>query len=501
MSGIHRNEGVTAAENYLKRLCEKTFLSLWCYPNIHRNEGRSGSKHEVCDLLVVFEDHIIIFSDKDCEFPNTGDLKLDWNRWYKKAIRESAKQALGAEKWIKENPNTLFLDPACMQPFPIPLPDLSIANFHKIIVAHGVSDRCKQELGGSGSFMIMPDIIGDMHIATAEHDAIPFAIGQIDPRKGFIHVLDDTSLDIVMSKLDTISDFVGYLDKKEKFILNGRLAMAAGEEELLAYYLRDLNDEDEHDFILPETNASLALDEGHWTRFEQSSARKRQIQEDKISYVWDTLIERFNEHILNGTQYHTTHPGVEHSERIMRFLAKESRFSRRYLSRTLMEIIAETKPSQRRARVVKSLGPKSPIYIFLLLPHLNDIPDDVYREGRMKFLEAYCLVTKLKMPDAEDIIGIATESGNSADMLRSEDALYYDARNWTEEEESEAKNLQDDLGLLVNYRTLTSHEEEYPNEIRQPRFLSPQSSRQIKVGRNQPCTCGSGKKFKKCCGM
>ena len=23
----------------------------------------------------------------------------------------------------------------------------------------------------------------------------------------------------------------------------------------------------------------------------------------------------------------------------------------------------------------------------------------------------------------------------------------------------------------------------------------------IKVGRNEPCTCGSGKKFKKCCGL
>ncbi|MFT7773261.1 SEC-C metal-binding domain-containing protein [Roseateles sp.] len=24
-------------------------------------------------------------------------------------------------------------------------------------------------------------------------------------------------------------------------------------------------------------------------------------------------------------------------------------------------------------------------------------------------------------------------------------------------------------------------------------------ARQVKVGRNSPCTCGSGKKYKKCC--
>jgi uncharacterized protein len=25
--------------------------------------------------------------------------------------------------------------------------------------------------------------------------------------------------------------------------------------------------------------------------------------------------------------------------------------------------------------------------------------------------------------------------------------------------------------------------------------------RRIKIGRNNPCTCGSGKKYKKCCGL
>jgi uncharacterized protein YchJ len=29
---------------------------------------------------------------------------------------------------------------------------------------------------------------------------------------------------------------------------------------------------------------------------------------------------------------------------------------------------------------------------------------------------------------------------------------------------------------------------------------SPPVTRNIKVGRNEPCPCGSGKKFKKCCG-
>jgi uncharacterized protein YchJ len=31
-----------------------------------------------------------------------------------------------------------------------------------------------------------------------------------------------------------------------------------------------------------------------------------------------------------------------------------------------------------------------------------------------------------------------------------------------------------------------------------PRYVKPRECK--KIGRNEPCTCGSGKKYKKCCG-
>ena len=40
------------------------------------------------------------------------------------------------ERWIKQEPRRLFLDRACTQPFPVPLPDASRARFHRIVVAH-----------------------------------------------------------------------------------------------------------------------------------------------------------------------------------------------------------------------------------------------------------------------------------------------------------------------------------------------------------------------------
>jgi hypothetical protein len=86
--------------------------------------------------------------------------------------------------------------------------------------------------------MMIPDIIGQAHYQDGQLEVLPFAIGQVDPSKGFVHVLDDASLAILMTELDTIRDFVAYLQKKERFISSGRLACAAGEEELLAEYLK-----------------------------------------------------------------------------------------------------------------------------------------------------------------------------------------------------------------------------------------------------------------------
>ena len=216
-----RSEGITPSERYLKNLCDKTFLSLWSYPGVYRDQGQTGGHgagKEVCDLLVVFEDHIIIFSDKYCEFPSTGNVNLDWCRWFRRAVNASAKQLSGAERWIRNFPSRLFIDPYCQQKLPIQLPNLSAAKFHRVIVAHGASKRCQEEYGGSGSFMIDSSLHGEAHSNENLANFRPFTIGNITPDNGYVHVLDDTTLDIILEMLDTTRDFVEYLGKKERFL-------------------------------------------------------------------------------------------------------------------------------------------------------------------------------------------------------------------------------------------------------------------------------------------
>lgn len=501
-SAIYRADGVTAAERYLKKLCDRTFLSLWSYSGIYRDQGngKMGEGKEVCDLLVVFQNHIIIFSDKDCAFPNSGNLELDWSRWFRRAVLKSAEQIWGAERWIKSYPNRLFLDRACTQPFPIELPSLATANFHRIVVAHDASRKCKEKLGGSGSLMIAPSVVGSMHYDQTKDQIKPFTIGQVDPSKGFVHVFDDTSLDIIMNALDTITDFVEYLLKKESFISSGKLGWAAGEEDLLAFYLRELNKAGEHDFVLPSDIHKVDIKVGQWEDFSKHPQRLAQIDANRVSYAWDELIETFSGHIFAGTSYTISHPGIGDQEKLFRLFVREPRTRRRILARSLLELIEKTPRDQRATRVMLPSQEGEPYYVFLLLPEIKGMSYSDYRELRRNLLSACCKVVKLKFPKAQDILGIATETGINENG--SQDAVYFDAREWTDEDQDEARSLQEDIGLLVNVNQFASKELEYPElKIIHP-FSSKSTQNRIMKGRdrNMPCPCGSKRKYKKCCG-
>ena len=165
---IEKSFGKTSGELLLDKLCEKVFLSLWSYPNVYSDESRNKNKEgrpvgdgkEICDLLVVFGNHVFIFSDKVCACDTFSEV--DWKRWYRRAIKKSARQLYGAEKWIKEHPDRVFIDPQCEKPFPIPIPPLGQMRVHRILVAHGASGACRQYYsGGSGSLALNSDVIGD----------------------------------------------------------------------------------------------------------------------------------------------------------------------------------------------------------------------------------------------------------------------------------------------------------------------------------------------------
>ena len=489
---IQKADGVTVAEKYLARLCEKSFLSLWSYPGVYRDQGKpqnGGHGKEICDLLVFFDQHVIIFSDKHCQLQDSGDVGRDWQRWFKKAIQKSAEQAWGAERWIRQNPNRVFLDRECKCHLPIDLPEMGKAIFHLVVVAHGVSSRIRNcFVGGSGSLMLNTGLKGfDTH-------TFPFYVGDLAPQKTFVHVLDDDSLHTLMSTRDTISDFAAYLSKREKLLRGQRAICATGEEELLAIYLKNFTEDNEHDFVFPigpgQVVDKIYLPEGHWEDFHNSPERIAQLNEDRVSYAWDKLIEKFNYYAMRGEQHFVTGGGIKDTERVLRFMAREPRWKRRYLAKCLLEMIHTTLPTQRSLRVLLPTDVGDPHYVFLLLPTVHAKTDEEYRLVRRRFLEDCCAVAKLEYPDAKDIVGIATEAGTNR-ASRSEDAIYVDAREWSAQMESNARMLQKELGILTEPVRVEERMQEYPD--------MPVGEARMKNPRNKPCPCGSGKKYKHCC--
>jgi hypothetical protein len=251
-----------------------------------------------------------------------------------------------------------------------------------------------------------------------------------------------------------------------------------------------------HDFVLGREFRGIFLEEGFWKDFCERAERKEQLRQDRVSYIWDDLIERFAQHALNATQYYTNHTDLSNAEMSLRFMDREPRLARRMISKSLEDLYTNTPDGTRRTRYFKPLSDNGPFYVFLSLPKPDFLPYEQYREARHNLLQACCMVVKYKFPEALDIVGVATQPVRPNTGI-SEDLLYLDARVWSDELNSEAGQLQQDLGILTSETCYNMYEREYPvhasSEI--ARMRQPP-----KVGRNESCPCGSGKKYKRCHG-
>ena len=78
-------------------------------------------------------------------------------------------------------------------------------------------------------------------------------------------------------------------------------------------------------------------------------------------------------------------------------------------------------------------------------------------------LELCCMTLKLRKPEAQHVVGIATEAGIDNED-RSEDALYFDAREWSAEDAANVRREAEQFEILEEYEEFHVHESEYPTE-------------------------------------
>jgi SEC-C motif len=485
---IRKSPSATDAERFLAQLCEKTFLSLWSYPCVFQDQGvaRTGEGKELCDLLVVFGRHVLIFSDKHCGFPDTGNLDLDWSRWYKRAVLRAADQLWGAERWLKEHPDRLFIDRTCKKRFPVSLPSRTDVQYHLIVVAHGSTAAGRQKFGGSGGLIVTNQIAGE------KISKKPFTTGDLDGTRSFVHVFDDASLPVTLQALDTISDFVGYLVAKESLLRSSTPVLARAEEDMVAVYLTTTDESSARCFPSVPCDEGMFIDEGQWQALLKTNWWRHEQELNDVSFAWDHMIESFAGHTLNDTrQFSYPHDDFGDSETVLHFLAREPRASRRILAQIWLQALVKSEDGNRYTRWLVPTVKGQPYWVFLFFPRIPTVTYERYREIRATALEACCRVTKLKYPAAEDIVGIASESGLNH-VGRSEDAMYFNARQWEESDTAKALEMQRIFDLMTDAHTFTVSASDYDTR---PTDLLETLKRSVVEG---PCPCGSGRNYQEC---
>lgn len=479
--------GNTATEILLNRVGRLAFLTLWSFPNPHRRQ-LAGGKHsegkELCDLLVVFGNDVVIFSDKQSRYRNTGNIEVDWKRWYKRAIRDSVRQIRGAERWIKTRPDLLFADAELRQP--IAFPDPQHMRIHRVAIAHGLSNEFGT--GPSQTFDPTEPLAMGFDYFESQDVPFPFFINDVRERDFYVHVIEGYVIERVIRSLDTTPDFINYLASKEDLARKVGHILVGSELDLLAYHLQHINDHGRHGLDQLKGYESVLIEEGMWDEFVESGAIQRRIDADKLSYVWDNLIE-----LLSVPTTLTADPktlDLKERETILRLMASSNRLHRRMLGQLFSEVLERPlDPLQRFARVVYPIEVDQPYYVFVSIDRPAFSSWEDYLQARRNLLEGYLLALRLKESKAHHIVGIIINTGGLGPF--SCDAMYYDGWRFHDAQRGEIVAFAEKLGIFKDLQRKTGRVIEYP-EIIDPTKLKGRD-------RNAACFCGSGKKYKHCC--
>jgi hypothetical protein len=272
----------------------------------------------------------------------------------------------------------------------------------------------------------------------------PIAYG--DFGKGFVHVLDEASVDLVLGELDTITDFTDYLRAKESLIASGTIPLLVQEEDLLAIYIHAGR-------TFPAGYAAFAVQPGAWSELVLKPEWQERKKADRVSYLWDDMIEIIARDVR--TDPSRGPEDLENLERAMRVMAFETRFARRALGQSLLEFFALNRAKLVRARASVSLSGTG--YVFL---GRDAGQDPEMRKFRQAELAARCWVVRDTLSKGDTVVGLATEQDTSKGS--SIDAVYLKVVDWSESHASEAAKLREEWGLFANAVTSSSRFDEYP---------------------------------------
>lgn len=395
----------TPTEVFVHEVAKKSFLSLWSYAS---PEGKTHGR-EMCDILVVCDPDVIIFSVKEVKTTRHADNTVRMTRWVRTAVDESVDQIYGAERFIQSGKHKRVRQENGTDGLPYPPKDAR--RIHRVAVA----------LGGEEDF------------------PLPFG----DFGRGFVHVFNERSFRIVTSELDTISDFVEYLTKKEAFFSGNTTVMFGHEEDIVAVYLHENR-------TFPEAD-TVIFEDGAWQEFITKAEVQAKKLADEDSYLWDRLIERIGRDV--AARRMISQNAIEQDESVLRVMARENRFNRRVLAGRLLSFFEASAANKVRSRMIPSMSGVG--YVFLTSSRDTD------RELRNAELGLRCFIARLRLDPITTIIGIGTEQ-KTGERGASWDVLLVQIPTIDEGFREQYERMSKELGYFHNPIETHFHEDEYP---------------------------------------
>ena len=329
--------------------------------------------------------------------------------------------------------------------------------------AHVIQEKTVSLKCGRSSEVSVPAALRDIYVLCVVSDhypALSFQARQFltyREKKGISapFVLDVFTIDVLAEMLSSPLRLLSYIDRRTKY--NDRI-LATHELTILSYHLKkNLWLDDEYDMFVMDDDVALELDLSMMVRREGIPGKE--IPDGILTRFSRTTLGRLLKDIENNPD-----PGVVNLGFAL-LTINEKGFGE--ISEQIDQICKRAQLDGKSQHFSAGFGKGS----FGLTIHCND----ERASTSMPRLSTHCHAAKYSQR-ADRWFGVCVRPGNAT--LRFGLELQF-AWEWDEYMEAESKELKGQ-GLRL-----------------QP--VGSRGTKRRKVGRNEPCPCGSGKKYKKCC--
>lgn len=446
------------AEELVHRICEKMFLPDFVIRNPKFKTG-GGIENEIADTLVLFKDTLIGFQVKAKKEVKKASEKNDTDikRIYRR-ITSGIKQ-LGSIKSALDTNEAV---------------DVTNSMGTKIQLD---SSKVNKIVG-----VVIIDLVGEEQFPENEQSEI---LGGFSYRGNMpVHIFMRSDIELVAPELDTLPDFLEYLKVREQLYAREILIPYTSERDLLALYKMHPN------MIQSALNGEpdvLAIGEGLWESYvtKYSIQRHQRDIDNSPSYFIDKIISEVHKSIGftgfipdRSLRNDIAQGTVDNYFAAIGELASLTRLERRACGENLIPCLKRADKNGYAYSLYFMREKNKAILMMSSTKSRQQRSQELYSIAAM----AYCKF------GLQEFIGIATE--NYSVLTRSYDFVLMKGVSF----ENERELTEGGKKLFGNIRQVR-HSEYAGHTV----IKSAQGSKNTKIGRNEPCPCGSEKKYKKCC--